>query len=399
MSQVENKTAVVMVFNLNKSSENIFGTVSNKNFNTPFSNTLWDMLSEALDMFEMADSREDACLAIEKALTLIETPEVEAEFVEVKGYENCLVFNNKTNAYHLKANKVIFQVAFPENLCKRIADSIEKGIDCSPVIKAFTRFLRNPNFSVSKAENFGKFLNATFCDKALLQDIMDKEGVTYEVAKERATFPDVALTKEGLISCYKYAQIKLTKYDAESGDIIDRYKKSFDEETGEATLILPDFAEDIYFLPPVQGESGDAFTCGGTELGHRIKVGEVHRLPEWDMVNCNDNSTCVKGLHIGGRAYVDSYGGRDCILMTCFVDPALVGAFAACDNGTKGGVIRCKEYFVNNCCTTPTKGMYHSSKYAAMTDNDWTVTRAKSIEALNERRKALDTAEAELNAI
>lgn len=399
MSTVENNAAVVMVFNLNKSNENIFGTVSTKNFSVPYNDGLWKELNELSASFEEADSREMALTIIETTLKLVSTENKEVQYSDVKGYENCLVFNNKTNAYHLKSNQVIFQVPFPENLCKRIADSIEKGVDCLPVIKAFTRFLRNPFFSPSKAINFGRFLNATFVDQELLAEIMDKEGLSREAALPRATFPDVAITKEGLISCYKYAQIKNTKFDPETGEVVDRYATVYDEETGESTLVLPEFAEDIYFLPPVQGENGDAFTCGGAELGHKIKVGEIHRLPEWSMVNTDDNRTCVKGLHVGGRAYVDSYGGFDRVLMNCFIDPAMVGAFASCDDGTRGGVIRCKEYFVNNCITKPTKGLYHSSKYATKTDADWAITRAQSIEALNSRRKQLDTAEAELNAL
>ena len=47
-----------------------------------------------------------------------------------------------------------------------------------------------------------------------------------------------------------------------------------------------------------------SFYCEGangySEPQYFIKVGCVHRLPSWDMVDTDDERSCVKGLHVGG---------------------------------------------------------------------------------------------------
>ena len=134
-------------------------------------------------------------------------------------------------------------------------------------------------------------------DEVELKRLMEEEGLSYEIAIQRATFRDVSLCKSGLISTYKYSQIKYHKFDTDNGEKVDRYEVVYDEETGTATVKLPEWAEDYYLIPGVVGESYDPVTIDGTEVSHRIKVGSRHELL-WNQVDCNDSRSCVKGLKV-----------------------------------------------------------------------------------------------------
>jgi hypothetical protein len=126
---------------------------------------------------------------------------------------------------------------------------------------------------------------------------------------------------------------------------------------------LPEFVEDRLFEPAVMGRGGDAFYCGDNK-GHFIKVGQTHRLESWDQVDTNDNRSCVPGLHIGGLYYIAWYSGE---IHNVFVDPMHIGAIPCSDDGA----IRCLQYFVHSSLAGVNGSMYHSSKYAELTDQQW----------------------------
>jgi len=91
----------------------------------------------------------------------------------------------------------------------------------------------------------------------------------------------------------------------------------------------------------------------------------------------------VKGLHVGGFRYVQSYASLNCQLLECFVDPAEIGAI--CDlNEYSGGAIRVKEYLVYGAVKGRTKGIYHSSTYAKMKDEEWEAYKLEAVKAANE---------------
>jgi hypothetical protein len=135
---------------------------------------------------------------------------------------------------------------------------------------------------------------------------------------------------------------------------------------------LPAIVEDRLFEPAVMGSRGDAFYCGDTK-GHFIRVGQRHALESWEQVNCNDESFCVKGLHIGGLHYINGYGGE---IHNVFVDPMHIGAVP---NSTDGA-IRCKEYFVHSSLAGVNGSMYHSSTYAELTEAEWEEMRKEALE-------------------
>ena len=63
------------------------------------------------------------------------------------------------------------------------------------------------------------------------------------------------------------------------------------------------------------------------------------------------------------------------------------------------GAIRCLEYFVHSSLAGVNGSIYHSSTYAAMTDEQWADMRQEAIAEYSECKESCDRDVAELNAI
>lgn len=89
-----------------------------------------------------------------------------------------------------------------------------------------------------------------------------------------------------------------------------------------------------------------------------------------------------------GLSYVAHYKGLNCQLLECFVDPAEIGAIV--DTQNSDGAIRSREYFVYGAVKGRTKGIYHSSAYAAMKDEEWEEYKLAAVEAANKHVEDLE---------
>ena len=287
-----------------------------------------------------------------------------------------------TKAFYLKLDGLISSVEIPDILVRRMEESVEKGISIDPLVKAWKRFLCNPKMigNASKevkavfAGRFAEYVDLIHIRPDEVKRLMEEEGLSEELAEEQAATFEVKITKEGLLACYKISNEVEWKYEQnEAGEIkrVDRYKKSFDPDTGKITGDNRDdlAAEDRLFLPAMQGESGDEFFCEGLDgtgkAGHFIKVGCVHRLADWSMVDTRDDVGCVKGLHVGGLSYITGWSGE---IHTCFVDPMHIGAIPLYYDSL---AIRVLEYYVYGSLTALNHSIYHSSEYGAKTDKQW----------------------------
>lgn len=262
--------------------------------------------------------------AIDNAATFKEALEICDKFSELttedlneKMQTKCTdIYVAKTGKYYLKIGNVISSVELPKALVDRINDSLDKGIDVQPLIKFWIRFLRNPKLRSNKevrssfSERVFNYINAKYTNYDMIEKLISEKGVSEEVATEMATTYQVKITKEGLLNTFKVSREITEKYVLdEDGNkkLVDRYKgkATIDENTGVVVYedLTPEFVEDRLFEPAVQGKSGDAFYCEGVigfkDPGHFIKVGCVHRLPDWSYVDTNDYRSCVKGLHVG----------------------------------------------------------------------------------------------------
>ena len=379
----------------------ICGSYGDTPFAVTYSEDLYvDMMDLSVQMEGVETMEEyNALLEEFKPLTVVDySSTIESECPNVH-------VNPATGEFFLKNEGVVSSIPMPKALVDRLYDSMDKGISTEPLIKMWTRWLRNPILAekskssrgVVFSEKFFNFVNMMYVHPKLKEQLMDEEGLSERIAEERATMYQMKITREGLLNGYKVSTEVMHKYDTESGERVDRYARTFDPNTGEISGAgLPEKVEDRLFQPGIMGTSGDAFYCEGdngfTSPGHFIKVGCTHRLASWDQVNTDDNSSCVKGLHFGGLKYIAYYSGE---IHNIFVDPMHIGAVP----DDVDGAIRCKQYFVHSSLSGVNGSIYHSSTYAEQTDAEWNLMRAEAVLVKLQNKASIDKEVAELNAL
>ena len=367
---------------LNVIDNKICGSYGETPFAVEYSESLYKQMMVLAEQAETVKTMEelDTILKSFAALTIVDytaTVESQCEYIHV---------NENTGEFFLKNNGVVSSIPMPQALVDRIFESMDKDIDFMPLIKMWTRWLRNPILAKKMKKNWGKefcerffnFVNMKYVHPQLKEQCMEDHGLSEEIAAKRATMYQMKITKEGLLNGYKVSKEILHKYNTETGEEEPRYTRTFNPDTGQIESNgLPENVEDRLFEPSVMGNGGDAFYCEGTNgydtPQHFIKVGCNHRLESWDQVNTNDRRSCVKGLHIGGLKYISWYTGE---IHNIFVDPMHIGAVP----DDEDGAIRCKQYFVHSSLAGVNGSIYHSSTYAAKTDEEWEEMRQKIIE-------------------
>lgn len=283
-----------------------------------------------------------------------------------------LVGNKHTNKFYLKYGGAVSSKPLPKVMVDKITKSIEKGIDITPLVKCWVRFLRNPNYSDAKAKKFADYINAPFLNTEKANQLQTDKGLTREVAEALATTTQVGITMEGLLAGYKVSAEVLKKHILnEDEEVIQRsrYTKKVDADTGLVTYDSPEYVEERLFEPAIQRNGGDEFFCG-SKAGHFIRVGQVHFLDSWNKVNCDDRQSGVKGLHVGGLNYIRGYQGEGTVTHEVFIDPMDIGAIVGLENGSDGA-IRVRRYFVYRSFAGANKQIYHSSEYAKITDAEY----------------------------
>ena len=385
---------------INVIEDKICGSYGDKAFTVEYSKELYDMMKHFEHRAQSVNTIEEYNAVMEEFAPLCvvdytKTIETQCEYIHV---------NKATGEFFLKHDGVVSTIPMPQALVDRIFESLDKDLDFMPLVKMWTRWLRNPilwrkmkqGHGNDFCERFFNFVNMQYVHPKFKEELME-QGLTNEAASKRETMYQMKITQEGLLNGYKVSNEVLHKFDPETGEKVDRYKRTFNVDTGEIEGDgLPEHIEDRLFEPSVMGSSGDAFYCEGpngyANPQHFIKVGCTHRLEDWSQVNVNDTVSCVKGLHIGGLKYIAWYSGE---IHNIFVDPMHIGA-VPCD---EDGAIRCKQYFVHSSLAGVNGSIYHSSSYAAMTDAEWDDMRLKAVQERADKKAQSDREVAELNAL
>ena len=374
------------MININLIEENISVSIGEDFYVIPHNAASMKRLSDLAAQANFAKTYEDYEIYVREITTLVEENGIDSSAL-IQSKCDHIVQDPLTKEFFLTyGDDKISTMPMPQSLVDRIMDSIDKNIDFLPVIKLWTRFLRNPllkNKGADFAERFADFVNMRYVHPANKAVYLEK-GLAEDVAIELATVYQIKITNEGLLNGYKVSRELLHSFDVETGEKVDRYKRTFNVDTGEIESEgLPQYIEDRVFEPAVMSTGGDAFYCGDNK-GHHIKVGQTHSLESWDQINTNDNATCVPGLHIGGLRYIAWYAGE---IHNVFVDPMHIGAIP----DSSDGAIRCLQYFVHSSLAGVNGSMYHSSTYAAMTDEQWATLRLEimtgNLEKVEQLRK------------
>lgn len=169
------------------------GVLCGEKFNVPYSEGLFVDLKTKQDEFNeftegsqvAAWEEEVKALLVEKEVDIIETacPDLKKD--------------NKTGFYYVTVEGTVSKTPVPEELVAVILESVEKEIDPLPIVKAWIRFLRNPNFYAGKGELFADYITSLIVDEEEVERLIKDEGFTYEKAVERSTYNDVSITTEG----------------------------------------------------------------------------------------------------------------------------------------------------------------------------------------------------------
>ena len=373
------------MISINVIDERISGSYGDKTFSVDFNKEIYEQMQKLQEQAESASSIEEYQTVLKAfgpltAQDYTKTVQDKCEFIHV---------NKSTGEFFLQHNGVVSSIPMPEALVERIYESMDKGLDFMPLVKMWTRWLRNPVLRTKMKKGWGRefcerffsYINLKYVHPKLKEELMEEQGLSEEVAERRATMYQMKITKEGLLNGYKVSTEIMTKFqEGEDGEVVEvpRYKRTFNVDTGEIESDgLPEHVEDRLFQPAIMGSSGDAFFCEGTngyaKPCHFIKVGCTHRLPGWDYVDTNDRRSCVKGLHFGGLEYISCISGE---IHNIFVDPMHIGAVPDDDTGAA----RCLQYFVHSSLAGVNGSIYHSSTYAAKTDEEWQEMRQKIVE-------------------
>ncbi len=378
---------------VNRIDDKITGMVNGQPFSRTFSEEIYAFMKQL-------EAKANTVETMEELKTIVEefepyTRESYKEMIETIS-PNIFV-DPKTNTFHLKVGEKIGKEPLPEVFAQKIIKSVEKGIDVTPLLKCFGRYMRvipgRPAYSLQRAKSFAHYISAPYTDRKRVDELMTKEGLSQAVAEKQATGMQVAITQEGLLVCFKVSTEIKTKFALDEGENVvtkNRYKPTVDEDTGLVTYAMPEHVEDRVFEPAVMGQGGDEFWCvGGTynKKGHHIRVGCSHYLDSWNQVGTPGGP----GLHCGGLAYIRGYQKQGTETHNIFVDPADIHTI----NESSDGVMTVKRYFVHSSFAGPNRGIYHSSTYASLNDAEYQQLLSEAIEAMNKKHEdAVDGLEA-----
>ena len=364
------------MISINVIGELISGSYGNTPYSRSFEKDIYEQMVSLANQADAADSVEEYNKILSE-FSLLCTEDLSERSIEAD-FVGATLYKDPAGRYFVQfKDGGIIDIAMPKTFVDRIYESEALGADVTPLFKLWMRWCRNPilrkKLRSGKGEDFTKrfceFVDMKYVHPTLKRELMEDHGLSEELAEQRATMYQVKITKEGLVNAFKVSREILHKYDTETGEEIPRYQRTFNPDTGEIDSEgLPENVEDRLFEPSVMGNRGDAFYCEGAngyaEPQHFIKVGCTHRLPSWDNVNTNDSRSCVEGLHVGGLKYIAWYTGE---IHNIFVDPMHIGAIP----DSEDGAIRCLQYFVHSSLVGVNGSMYHSSSYAALTDEQW----------------------------
>lgn len=381
---------------VNRTETLISGSLNGNPFSVTYDKEKYALMKELELKAATANTMEEM-----EALIAEFTPLIKESYKEIIETASPYLFVNKhTNKYYLKHEDVISSKVIPTVLADKLLYAAEKKIDVTPIVKCWVRFLKNENFTDQKAINFANYINAKYIDHAKIAELTEKEGLSHEAATAKATVNQVAITLEGLIVGYKVSTEITTKFALDEDEEvieINRYKKSVDEDTGLVTYDTPKFVEERLFEPVCMGQGGDAFWCVGADIngvsyskeGHHIRVGASHSLDSWDKVDCNDNRSGVKGLHVGGLSYIKGFQREGTVTHNVLIDPMDIGAICGV-SAYSDGAIRVRRYFVHSSFGGVNKNIYHSSKYAAMNDDEYRERVKEMVEKTKMNKEELD---------
>lgn len=359
---------------VNRNGDNITGSFNGQQFSVTYDEQKYNLMLSLQQRANAATSMDQLHSVVEEFKVL--TAENYKDRVETQS--EYIVGNKHTNKFYLKYGDKVGNLPLPQVFVDKILKSVDKGIDITPLIKCIVRFLRpvpgRPDRTTSMLDLFTRYIDADYVNNENVSKLMDEHGLSADVARSKATTKQVAITQEGLLVCYKVSTEIMEKHflnDKEEVETRSRFGKTIDENTGFVTYNKAQFAEDRVFQPRIMGTRGDAFYCdkgdGSRTLGHIIKVGHSIYLDDWSKVG----NPGQMGLHCGGLSYIQGYQNDGTVTHNILVDPMDIYGIAHVGGIGNDGAMTVRRYFVHSTFDSVNKNIYHSSTYAALTDQEY----------------------------
>lgn len=359
---------------VNRNGDQITGSVNGEQFSVTYDEQKYNLMLNIQTRTESAQTMDQLHAAVAEFKVL--TQENYKERVETAS--EYIVGNKHTNKFYLKYGDKVGNLPLPQVFVDKILKSVDKGIDITPLIKCVVRFLRpvpgRPARTTQMLDLFTRYIDADYVSEDNVAKLMAEHGLGHDVATQKATTKQVAITMEGLLVCYKVSTEIMVKHslnENEEAVTRSRFGKTIDEDTGVVTYNKAQFSEDRVFEPKIMGQRGDAFFCdkgdGSGKAGHVIKVGCSHFLDSWDKVG----NPGQKGLHCGGLNYIKGYQQDGTVTHNILVDPMDIYGIAGVNGIGNDGAMTVRRYFVHSTFDSVNKNIYHSSTYAALTDKEY----------------------------
>lgn len=185
-----------MFISVNRVGDSITGHFKGQPFGVAFSEEKYALMKEAETKAASASNMDELKTILENFEPLLK--EDYKQLIEHAQGGKYLYVNPHTGQVFLSINGKISNKPLPKTFVDRIIYSVDKKIDVTPLVKCWVRFLRNPWYSEDKARRFANYINTTVVNHELKTKLMEENGLSAEVAEQRATMYDVSFTNEGL---------------------------------------------------------------------------------------------------------------------------------------------------------------------------------------------------------
>jgi len=362
-----------MMIIVNRHGDMISGSYNGEQFSVTYDEQKYNAMMSLQNRSNTATSMDQLHAIIEEFKVLAQ----ENYKDRVETVSPYIVGNKHTNKFYLRYGDKVSSEPLPQIFVDKILKSVDKGIDVTPLIKCWARFMRpipgRPAYSQERAKMFALYIDADYTNAEKVNQLMSEHGFSKETATAKATTKQVAISMEGLLVCYKVSTELFDKYSVDEKEEVirqSRFGVEVDENTGVKTYKKAKYSEDRVFEPKIMGQRGDAFFCdngsGNPVLGHIIKVGCSHYLETWKQVGTPGGP----GLHCGGLNYIAGYQGEGTVTHNILVDPMDIHTIQGVGYGNDGAMT-VKRYFVHSSFDSVNKNIYHSSTYAALTDAEY----------------------------
>ena len=135
-----------MLLTVNKVNEVLSGITGDDSYSIPYTKESYDALLDLETKFDSVASFTDAQGLVDLAKIVITNA---SQKQGLALYGDSLKFDKDSGKFYLysKAKDVTSTHALPKVLADKIVEAIDKDLTADPLIKAWTWFLKNPNFA------------------------------------------------------------------------------------------------------------------------------------------------------------------------------------------------------------------------------------------------------------